>query len=115
MKPVKIINNRFSRFICAVLNIPALVWYNKIFISCNCLRTDITRLRHYVAHIHQFRNIRYFPIKYFWQHFTKGYMNNKYEIKVREYAKTGGKSKKTKMLRSITPQGFAKAFYEANK
>lgn len=30
-------------------------------------------------------------------------------------AKTGGKSARTKHLRSVTPQGFAKAFYEANK
>lgn len=29
--------------------------------------------------------------------------------------KLGGKSEKTKELRSITPQGFAKAFYEANR
>ena len=29
--------------------------------------------------------------------------------------KLGGKSEKTKMLRSITPLGFAKAFFEANK
>jgi hypothetical protein len=28
--------------------------------------------------------------------------------------KLGGKSEKTKMLRSITPPGFAKAFFEAN-
>jgi hypothetical protein len=28
---------------------------------------------------------------------------------------TGGKSEKTKEVRSITPMGFAKAFYEANK
>ena len=27
----------------------------------------------------------------------------------------GGKSERTKLLRSITPPGFAKAFYEANK
>jgi hypothetical protein len=27
----------------------------------------------------------------------------------------GGKSDKTKMLRSVTPQGFAKAFFEANR
>jgi hypothetical protein len=27
----------------------------------------------------------------------------------------GGKSERTKELRSITPMGFAKAFYEANK
>lgn len=31
------------------------------------------------------------------------------------HAKYGGKSKKTKALRSITPMGFAHAFYEANK
>jgi|SRR3972149_1615994 len=30
------------------------------------------------------------------------------------HAKTGGKSAKTKELRSITPQGFAKAFFKAN-
>ncbi len=29
--------------------------------------------------------------------------------------KLGGKSEKTKMLRSITPPGFAQAFYEANQ
>ena len=29
--------------------------------------------------------------------------------------KLGGKSKRTKELRSITPQGFAKAFFKANK
>ena len=29
--------------------------------------------------------------------------------------KLGGKSEKTKMLRSITPPGFAKAFFEANQ
>jgi len=29
--------------------------------------------------------------------------------------KLGGKSEKTKYLRSITPQGFAKAFFEANR
>lgn len=29
--------------------------------------------------------------------------------------KLGGNSPKTKMLRSITPQGFAKAFFEANQ
>lgn len=27
----------------------------------------------------------------------------------------GGKSERTKMMRSITPMGFANAFYEANK
>jgi hypothetical protein len=27
----------------------------------------------------------------------------------------GGKSDKTKMMRSITPPGFAQAFYEANQ
>ena len=31
------------------------------------------------------------------------------------WGKTGGKSKNGKMLRSITPPGFAKAFFEANK
>ena len=31
------------------------------------------------------------------------------------YKKYGGKSEKTKELRSITPLGFAKAFFEANK
>ena len=31
------------------------------------------------------------------------------------WAKLGGKSEKTKTLRSNTPQGFAQAFYEANK
>jgi hypothetical protein len=31
------------------------------------------------------------------------------------HAKTGGKSAKTKELRSITPEGFANAFYKANK
>lgn len=30
-------------------------------------------------------------------------------------ASTGGKSERTKMLRSITPTGFAQAFYEANR
>jgi hypothetical protein len=27
----------------------------------------------------------------------------------------GGKSERTKKLRSVTPQGFAKAFFEANQ
>jgi hypothetical protein len=27
----------------------------------------------------------------------------------------GGKSERTKEIRSMTPKGFAKAFYEANK
>ena len=31
------------------------------------------------------------------------------------HAKTGGRSEKTKEIRSITPQGFAKAFFEANR
>lgn len=31
------------------------------------------------------------------------------------HMKTGGASEKTKMIRAITPPGFAKAFYEANK
>jgi site-specific DNA-cytosine methylase len=31
------------------------------------------------------------------------------------WGRTGGKSKDGKILRSITPPGFAKAFYEANK
>lgn len=31
------------------------------------------------------------------------------------WAKLGGKSERTKTLRSATPQGFAKAFFEANK
>lgn len=31
------------------------------------------------------------------------------------WGKTGGKSERTKKLRSITPPGFARAFYEANK
>lgn len=31
------------------------------------------------------------------------------------WGKTGGKSKNRQMLRSITPPGFAKAFFEANK
>jgi len=31
------------------------------------------------------------------------------------WGKTGGKSERTKMLRAITPPGFAKAFFEANK
>ena len=29
--------------------------------------------------------------------------------------KLGGKSERTKMLRSVTPEGFARAFFEANK
>ncbi len=31
-----------------------------------------------------------------------------------QFAKTGGKSEKTKSIRSATPQGFANAFFEAN-
>ena len=31
------------------------------------------------------------------------------------HMKTGGKSERTKEIRSITPPGFARAFYEANK
>ena len=31
------------------------------------------------------------------------------------WGKTGGKSERTKMLRAMTPQGFARAFFEANK
>ena len=31
------------------------------------------------------------------------------------WGKTGGKSERTKMLRAITPPGFAKAFFEANR
>lgn len=31
------------------------------------------------------------------------------------HMKYGGKSERTKMMRSITPQGFAKAFFEANQ
>lgn len=31
------------------------------------------------------------------------------------HLKYGGKSERTKMMRSITPAGFAKAFFEANK
>ena len=31
------------------------------------------------------------------------------------WGKTGGKSERTKMLRAITPPGFARAFFEANK
>lgn len=42
----------------------------------------------------------------------------KYDRKGRRYSpihfNTGGKSEKTKRLRSITPPGFAKAFFEAN-
>lgn len=30
------------------------------------------------------------------------------------HMQTGGKSEKTKMIRSVTPQGFSKAFFEAN-
>jgi len=30
------------------------------------------------------------------------------------WAKCGGKSERTKELRSVTPPGFSKAFYEAN-
>ncbi len=31
------------------------------------------------------------------------------------HMQTGGKSERTKMIRSVTPMGFAKAFYKANK
>ena len=42
----------------------------------------------------------------------KGIGKKKYSML---HFKTGGKSEKTKRLRSITPPGFAEAFYEANK
>lgn len=32
-----------------------------------------------------------------------------------QFGKTGGKSEKTKSIRSATPKGFAKAFFEANR
>ena len=33
----------------------------------------------------------------------------------RQHSRLGGKSEKTKTIRSLTPRGFAKAVYEANK
>jgi len=46
------------------------------------------------------------------QAFIKTYALNLFGSEI--HTKYGGKSERTKILRSITPLGFAKAFFEAN-
>jgi len=50
-----------------------------------------------------------------WGRFNKDLPRNEVEPGESPIMKLGGKSEKTKELRSITPRGFARAFYEANK
>jgi len=84
MKTVRVIENYWSWLLCSLCNISAFTFYNYIFLGCCRDREKV--LRHEVVHIHQYRSIRFFLIKYFWETIKKGYWNNKFEIKAREYS-----------------------------
>jgi hypothetical protein len=86
-----------------------------------CLENPVGRLKHYIGN-----PIMYFQPCDYGDPYTKktclwGIFNKPIENKIYPYEGSkmhtnyGGKSEKTKMLRSITPSGFAKAFFEANR
>lgn len=54
-----------------------------------------------------------------WGNFTPPALNPVYPVRVSSQGswvqKLGGKSERTKTLRSVTPPGFARAFFEANR
>jgi len=77
MKPIRVIENYWSRLYCTVFNISGCCFYNYILLGCYKDRKKT--LLHELQHFYQFRSIRWFPIKYLLQTIRNGYWNNKYE------------------------------------
>jgi hypothetical protein len=89
-----------------------------------CLENPVGRLRRWMGK----PQLTFDPCEYgdaytkrthLWGHFNMPEKNPVEPIKVCSEGSwlmtLGGKSERTKMLRSVTPSGFAGAFYEANK
>jgi hypothetical protein len=102
------------------------------------LENPVGRIERLVPHLKQFRKLLFNPCDYgdpytkktiLWGDFNADLKKTPVEPKFIEYkkkdgsitkfapqfAKTGGKSEKTKAIRSATPKGFSNAFFEANR
>lgn len=77
-KKVKYINSYWSRLICAIFNIAAFTFYNRIFFCSHYYRNNKRIIKHELKHVEQFYTIKFFPIKYLWELIKNG-RNNKYE------------------------------------
>lgn len=77
-KKVKYINNYWSHLICAIFNIAAFTFYNRIFFGSHYYRNNKKIIKHELKHVEQFYTIKFFPIKYLWELIKNG-RNNKYE------------------------------------
>lgn len=116
-----------------------------MFISALCpnlkfwvLENPVGRIETLVPELKEFRRMSFNPCDFgdpytkktiLWGHFNSNLVKTPVEPEFTTYngkdgrivkmapqfARTGGKSEKTKAIRSATPSGFARAFYEANK
>ncbi len=77
-KKIKYINNYWSCLICAIFNIAAFTFYNRIFFGSHYYRNNKRIIKHELKHVEQFYIIKFFPIKYLWELIKNG-RNNKYE------------------------------------
>ncbi len=77
-KKIKYINNYWSRLICAIFNIAAFTFSNRIFFGSHYYKNNERIIKHELKHVEQFYTIKFFPIKYLWELIKNG-RNNKYE------------------------------------
>ena len=62
MKPIEVIENRFSKILCAFLNIPAITLYNYIFLGCYKDRYET--LLHETTNYFQYSTNKWYIFKY---------------------------------------------------
>ena len=65
MRVIKIIENRFSKTLCAILNIPALTLYHLILLGCYKDRYET--LLHETTHFYAFRTNKWYIFKHIWK------------------------------------------------
>lgn len=86
-----------------------------------CIENPVGKMKHFLGNPIMLFNPCDFGDPYtkktlLWGNFNKPKKNSVLPVEGSKMnLKYGGKSERTKMMRSITPPGFAKAFYEANK
>lgn len=58
-------------------------------------------LLHEFGHVRQFQALRMFPIRYWWETFRRGYVNNRYEVDARQFADSRLRGTSPRHLQSL--------------
>jgi hypothetical protein len=65
--------------------VSAITLWRTIWLAPN-LSPSLELLLHELRHVQQFEADQAFPLRYLWQSFRHGYVNNRYEVDARAYA-----------------------------